>query len=485
MKKIEKFLSKKEIKKNLLNILLILVVIAIYFEINVFVQKFKISDIDLSKSQIYSLSQESKDKVKNIDKKITIQLINFENYQYVIDFANKYSKENANITIERIDDISNRSDLKTSYNLEDTDSLIVVKCGDREKTLTMSDLSTYEYSSSSYEEVNITEEAITNAIVDLTTANKPQIYFYIAHSAYPKKYFTTIEKSIQNDASEVNYLDLLSSGKVPENCNCLVIPTLIEDISSVEKEYIVNYINNGGKILLLEDANVLNKNLPNYQSILDLYGISVSSGVLMEQSADKMVYNKPGFIITETSQNTSLTQKLNMKLNMCLIDAGKINFKSQEELKNLNVEYETIASASETAFLRNNLSITDTKKVSNDEDASGAIVGAIIKKKINDTTTSKIIVFSDGIFATNTSININNNPVSAVSFYNNEDMVVNSINYLAERENSITIRKKYGDNVKFTVTELQNKNIIKIIYGLPMIIIFIGYVVWRMRKNKR
>lgn len=260
---------------------------------------------------------------------------------------------------------------------------------------------------------------------------------------------------------------------------------MIEDISSVEKEYIVNYINNGGKILLLEDANVLNKNLPNYQSILDLYGISVSSGVLMEQSADKMVYNKPGFIITETSQNTSLTQKLNMKLNMCLIDAGKINFKSQEELKNLNVEYETIASASETAFLRNNLSITDTKKVSNDEDASGAIVGAIIKKKINDTTTSKIIVFSDGIFATNTSININNNPVSAVSFYNNEDMVVNSINYLAERENSITIRKKYGDNVKFTVTELQNKNIIKIIYGLPMIIIFIGYVVWRMRKNKR
>lgn len=194
MKKIEKFLSKKEIKKNLLNILLILVVIAIYFEINVFVQKFKISDIDLSKSQIYSLSQESKDKVKNIDKKITIQLINFENYQYVIDFANKYSKENANITIERIDDISNRSDLKTSYNLEDTDSLIVVKCGDREKTLTMSDLSTYEYSSSSYEEVNITEEAITNAIVDLTTANKPQIYFYIAHSAYPKKYFTTIRK---------------------------------------------------------------------------------------------------------------------------------------------------------------------------------------------------------------------------------------------------------------------------------------------------
>ena len=36
---------------------------------------------------------------------------------------------------------------------------------------------------------------------------------------------------------------------------------------------------------------------------------------------------------------------------------------------------------------------------------------------------------------------------------NNEDMIVNSVNYLTEKENSITIRKKYGDTVQFTVTE--------------------------------
>ena len=75
--------------------------------------------------------------------------------------------------------------------------------------------------------------------------------------------------------------------------------------------------------------------------------------------------------------------------------------------------------------------------------------------------------------------------MSAISFYNNEDMIVNSVNYLTEKENSITIRKKYGDTVKFTVTEKESKNIIKIIYGVPFLIILVGYIVWRIRRNKK
>ena len=80
---------------------------------------------------------------------------------------------------------------------------------------------------------------------------------------------------------------------------------------------------------------------------------------------------------------------------------------------------------------------------------------------------------------------MSNSTMSAISFYNNEDMIVNSVNYLTEKENSITIRKKYGDTVKFTVTEKESKNIIKIIYGIPLLIILIGYIVWRIRRNKK
>ena len=193
----------------------------------------------------------------------------------------------------------------------------------------------------------------------------------------------------------------------------------------------------------------------------------------------------PGFVITDVGTYTSLTKKLNMNLTMCLMDPGKIEFKDSETLENLGVSYEILAQASEKAFLRNDLNISDYKKTENDQDASNAILGALVTKKINDEKSSKLIVYSNAIFSTNMSISMSNSSMSAISFYNNEDMVVNSINYLAEKENSITIRKKYGDTVKFTVTEKQKKIILQIIYGIPLLIILIGFIVWRIRRNKK
>ena len=485
MKNALEILKKKWLRETSLTLLLIAIIVAIYFEINVLVDKLNVPDIDLTKSQIYSLSDETKDKIKGIDKEIDILLINMQSYDYVTEYADKYTAENQNIKIERIDNLASRTDIMSKYNMESSDSGIVVKCGEKEKRVTISDLYTYEYTNNSYEEVNVTEEALTNAILDVTTENKPKIFLYNVHSSYGEKYFTTLSEGIKNDANEFEFLDLLKTGKVPEDCKCLIIPTLSEDISDEEKSYLVDYINNGGNIILLEDPNVLNANTPKFQSVIDMYGFSVSNGVVMEQDDDKMIHNMPGFVITDVDTNTSITRKLNMNVTMCLMDPGKIEFKDSETLNQLGVSYETIAKASQTAFLRMDLNNTELSKGENDQDASEAILGALVTKKVNDEKTSKLIVYSNAIFSTNMSISMSNSTMSAISFYNNEDMIVNSVNYLAEKENSITIRKKYGDTVKFTVTEKESKNIIKIIYGVPFFIILVGYIVWRIRRNKK
>ena len=47
-----------------------------------------------------------------------------------------------------------------------------------------------------------------------------------------------------------------------------------------------------------------------------------------------------------------------MNVTMCLMDPGKIEFKDSETLNQLGVSYETIAKASQTAFLRADLNNT-------------------------------------------------------------------------------------------------------------------------------
>ena len=174
-----------------------------------------------------------------------------------------------------------------------------------------------------------------------------------------------------------------------------------------------------------------------------------------------------------------------MALKLCLIDAGKINFKEQEELEKLGVEYEQIASTGEKSFVRTNFNINSAKRADSDSEEGSSIVGALVKKKISDDKTSKLIIFSNELFASNLQIPISSQYYQyAVDLRNNEDVILNSISHLTEREDTITIRKT-GEIENYTVTEKEN-NIIKIIiFSIPAIIIIIGIVVWQIRRRKR
>ena len=176
MKKTVEILKKKWLRETSLTLILVAIIITIYFEINALVNKANVPDLDLTKSQIYSLSEETKDKIKDIDKDVKITLINMNNYDYVINYANKYNEINSKISVEKVDNLSARADLMTKYNLEASASEVIVEYDQKEKMLRVDDLYTYEYTNNNYEEINITEEALTNAILDVTTENKPQIY---------------------------------------------------------------------------------------------------------------------------------------------------------------------------------------------------------------------------------------------------------------------------------------------------------------------
>ena len=66
MKKTVEILKKKWLRETSLTLILVAIIITIYFEINALVNKANVPDLDLTKSQIYSLSEETKDKIKDI-----------------------------------------------------------------------------------------------------------------------------------------------------------------------------------------------------------------------------------------------------------------------------------------------------------------------------------------------------------------------------------------------------------------------------------
>ena len=67
----------------------------------------------------------------------------------------------------------------------------------------------------------------------------------------------------------------------------------------------------------------------------------------------------------------------------------------------------------------------------------------------------------------------------------NKDFMLNSIAYLTDQDESITIRKDYTSISSFTATDKQKAVIMKIVFMIPIGIILFGFVVWQVRKRKK
>lgn len=482
MKKFLEIITNKWLVKGTTTIALVAIVIACYILLNWGVEKVNLEDLDCTEKKLYSLSEETKSKIKDIDKEITIELINMENYSYLIDYAKKYSKVNDKIKVEEIEDLSSRVDLITKYNIEDTDSLIIVKTEEKEKTITMDKLYTYDYET--YEQIDTTEEALTNAIVEIMLEEKPKIYILSGNTYYDtEQALQTVITELEDEANEVEYLDILITGSVPQDCKCLVITTLQKDLSELERDKILEYVQNGGKVMILTSQNILQIDTPNFNQILAQYGISIGFGAIFEQDANKMLQNAPEFVITDV--NASFMENIDMKMKMCFVDAGKINFESEEKLTELGVEYEAIATTGEKSFIRTNFNSNSYSRTEQDSEEGACIVGALVTKTIDENKKSELIIYSNELCASDLQI-----PVSSqynrevIELRNNKDVILNSISHLTERTDTITIRKT-SEQERYTVTDQEDAIIKTIIFVLPALIIGIGLVVWQVRRRKK
>ncbi|MCI8482623.1 MAG: GldG family protein [Clostridia bacterium] len=484
MKKIIETIKKKWIKDTLSTIIMFLLLLALVIGINVLTQALDIPDIDVTKNQLFTLSESSKNQIKAIEEEIKIYLIGFDEDTAIVDLSKQYTKQNSNIQTQVIADINQRADLKVRYGITDETQLIIIETAKDSKVLTIEDLYTYDYTN--YQQIDISEEKITNAIVDLTKQEKPKIYFLTGHNEYSlTNELTLLNAYLTNEVNDVKTLDLLVNGDIPDDTNLLVIGSPQKDFIEQEVELINNYIKKGGKILWLSDPMLTQASFPNMQKILDQFGVTIEDGIILEQDENKMALQSPNYIIPNIA-TTNATKNIATDGGILLVNATKLTLANDEALEQLNIDAQVILTTSNTALFRKEVANTSPSKISSDEEGS-FIIGVKLDKTINQEQEEKkatMYVISNNFFVADYPVNIGNNQVSPISFYNNKDYILNTIAELTENENAISIRKDTGI-IAYTATEAQDKLIKLAITIFPISIITIGIVIWIIRKRKK
>lgn len=484
-------IKKKWLIDGTMTCLLVLIIIAIFIAINLFMQNLELTPLDFTEEKLYTLTEESKEKVKDIDKNVNVYFIGYTDDNSTVDLAKQYNKANEKIVAEAVD-IENRPDLANKYGIESGSEGIIVECGEKSKVLSSSDLVTYD--TSTYETISIAEEKLTSSIVSVTSNKIPKVYFLEGYSEFSlSQNMNYLNMYLANEINEIDTLDILSVGKVPDDCDTLVITTPSKDFDDIATNAIMDYIQSGGNILWLNSAVTKQTDMPNVNSILATYGVNpFEVGIIRETDTSKMVSSSPDLIFPDI-QYATVTKDLYNTTGVVLINATKINV-NEDKLEELNVEETDLLLASENSYFRTNFNIQSNAK-SEGEETGTFVVGAELEKTIQKATeatedkeatsaiTSKLIIYGENYFISDSKLS-NNSSYGAIQLAYNKDLVLNSIAYLVDREEDITARKSTG-TVTYTATETQDTMIRVIIFAVPILIIIVGVVIWQVRRRKK
>ena len=295
-------IKKKWLISGTNTLLLIAILVAIVILINSAVQSLDLTPIDCTSNKEYTLTNESKDRVKNINSDVNIYFVGYEDSATQVNLAKQYNKANSKLNVEVID-TNERTDIASKYNVTNDSKAIIIENGEKSKTLYSDDLYTYD---SSYQTIDLTEEKITSAILNVTSEKIANVYFLSGYSDYSLEYsggMYYLASYLKDEVLNYQTLDILVKGSIPENCDTLVITTPKKDFDELTTNEITKYINNGGKILWLNASYSEQKDLP--KSLIIISDMEFDSATAFAEDREtftdlmKAEYAKYGYTLPE------------------------------------------------------------------------------------------------------------------------------------------------------------------------------------------
>ena len=490
-----KFLENISIKirKNFMasrakTFLMTAILVVAFLVLNLYIEKIDLPKFDITEKKVFTLSDASKNELKNVQDNVKVLVYGIPENNYIIDLLKQYKNFNDKIDYEIITD-DNNPDIITKYGLQSGYSVIIVENGDKNKIISSYELSSYDYSTG--QSIDLSENAITNAILNLTIAQKPKVYFLTGHNELSlSEYLSYLLAYLENEVFEYDALDLLKVTAVPDDCDLIAIMSPRTDLSEQEVTLLTDYINKGGNIIFTSDFLDLTKaDLPNWQSILDMYGLTFENGVVYELDEKYYYITNDGKqeprIFNPHIEDTTITSQIKSDSGLIIESAKRISTVDEETQKSLNVTYQNLLTTSENSIFLSDF----TQKGVNELYSQTPTTSLISVKATKNLGTeeeekkSEIIAIANGFFVSNIQSSIKAD-IAQVHLDDNANFFLNSVANLTNREDSITVRKDTNATT-FTPTENERNIIMAIVFLTPTIIMIIGLGVWSYRRHKR
>ena len=435
--------------------------------------------LDLSEGKQYSISEQSQKIVEALKGDISIKGFFQEadpNREKTRDLLETYRYYSKKITYQFIDPDREPS-LAKHYMIRTYGTLVLEGFG-KTQTITTGD-----------------EESITNAILKLTQEKQRVVYFLTGHgdrdiSNFDKDGYSTAKAAIEKENFQVKTLNLLEVPKIPEDAALVVVAGPKKRFMATELEALRQYLRRDGSLMMLLEP-FSNAGLGDF---LKSYGIAISSDIIVDTMSKVFGASYLIPVITEYSFH-KITDGFNVA---CFFPTAR-SIDSAKEIP-ASVDVTKLASTSPYSWSETEFQFGQPVPPTFDQakDKKGpiniALVASISNKSSGDEQKSdeqraakgaggenpggqaQILVFGDSDFASN----------SYFSLQGNSDFFLNSINYLAQQENLITVERPQTSATPLTLSRSQGQLLFWVgLLLMPAVVMASGLTVFRLRRKHR
>jgi ABC-type uncharacterized transport system involved in gliding motility auxiliary subunit len=326
---------------------------------------------------------------------------------------------------------------------------------------------------------SVTETELTGAMVRLMNPGTHVIYFLTGHGEYPTsgnndQSYTLLSSALESKNYNVSSLNLLATGKIPDDASVVVVDGPKKPLSDTEVGLLDGYLKNGGSVVVMEDP-ILDTQFgdapdPLATDLAKTYGIVLGNNVVVDQYGYSAFQN-PYFALGYQYGNHAITQQLTLSTGFQ--DARSVSADSTVGTDYTKTQLILTVNQSwgetDMASIQNN-----SVKQDQGTDLMGPVSLAVAAE--DSSTSARLVVFGNSQFATN----------AYYEFYGNSDMIVNSIDWAAKVENLISLTPKNTVNRTLVQPQQYTMNLIQLgsLVLIPGIILVAGVASYIARKRQ-
>ena len=406
--------------------------------------------IDLTTEKLYSLSDQTRKVVSDLKKDVKMMQFDTDDQRGLSDQMKEYRNLSSRFSFERIDPYKNMEAAK-KYEVTKPGDVVVVS-GDR-----------------SERPKDTSEQSIINAIIKVTRDSLKKVCFLEGHgekrlaSTSEGDGYGAVDKMLKDENYETKGINLVASNDVPSECDVLVVAGPKQSLFPQEASAIGKYLETGGKAMLLIDPDTD----PKLEDVLHAWGIQLGNNTVVDVSGVGRFFGLgPGAPVARSYGTHAITKDFEGTMTFYPMS------RSVETTSGSGATTTDLMKTSEDSWAETEIS---AGKVAFDEgkDKKGPITLGVAASKTEGDKEARLVVIGDSDFAAN----------QFAGVQRNGDLFMNSINWLAQDEDLISIRPKNPADRRVSMTEADQNQLFWItLVFMPLATLGSGVYIWWKRR---